>query len=400
MTFQSFVFLLTSVIYINLGLFLLYRDGRSAFSRGFFWACLMLSIWAFSTVFGYGRFPAETVRFWTTTAYIAQSCFVVFMLRFFVIFTGRYPKGWKRMLFIVLIFLLPAALTFRSVFYNSIVSDFPAGFWFLLFQFTVFSYNIASLFLVLRWHRMTKSKREKKQAQLFAISAIAAIAAAWIVDLAAAHFGKPAFSPVTTLIWLFCVVYIILRYRFIQLTPKLVSPDILDAVHEMIMLVDSNKKVITLNRKGTELFGFSPRSTDELAGKIDDFSRLDKIISTFPDSDDAIYFFRVFLTETDSIRPLDIRIKKIHDKFGEVLGMLITGTEVAGMEHFRKTFDLTSRQAEVVVLLLSGLSNREIAERMFVSERTIKGHLTNIYTKLRISNKIELYNLGSGFNLT
>lgn len=48
---------------------------------------------------------------------------------------------------------------------------------------------------------------------------------------------------------------------------------------------------------------------------------------------------------------------------------------------------LSQREIEVLALAAQGLSNRMLARRLFVSENTIKTHLRNIYTKLRVSSR-------------
>ena len=50
---------------------------------------------------------------------------------------------------------------------------------------------------------------------------------------------------------------------------------------------------------------------------------------------------------------------------------------------------LTRRERQTVGLLHLGLSNAEIAERLFISEKTVKGHLTRIYRKLKVANRIQ-----------
>ena len=44
-------------------------------------------------------------------------------------------------------------------------------------------------------------------------------------------------------------------------------------------------------------------------------------------------------------------------------------------------FGLSRRQTEVALLTISGLSNREIAERLFIAEETVKAHLFDIYQR-------------------
>ena len=63
------------------------------------------------------------------------------------------------------------------------------------------------------------------------------------------------------------------------------------------------------------------------------------------------------------------------------------------------TFDLTpltSREEEIYFLMISGLKNKEIAERAQISQNTLKSHARHIYKKLGVKNKRELISLTKG----
>lgn len=51
---------------------------------------------------------------------------------------------------------------------------------------------------------------------------------------------------------------------------------------------------------------------------------------------------------------------------------------------------LSRREVEVVVLVLEGKTNRDVANTLCVAEKTIKFHLTNIYKKLNISRRSQI----------
>ena len=50
---------------------------------------------------------------------------------------------------------------------------------------------------------------------------------------------------------------------------------------------------------------------------------------------------------------------------------------------------LTRRELEVLTLLAEGLSNEEIAARTFISARTVKAHVSNIFAKLKVDNRVK-----------
>ncbi|QYF91410.1 response regulator transcription factor [Arthrobacter sp. PAMC25284] len=48
---------------------------------------------------------------------------------------------------------------------------------------------------------------------------------------------------------------------------------------------------------------------------------------------------------------------------------------------------LTARETEVVQLVSAGLTNRDIAVELFISEKTVARHLSNIFTKLGLTSR-------------
>jgi two-component system, NarL family, nitrate/nitrite response regulator NarL len=56
----------------------------------------------------------------------------------------------------------------------------------------------------------------------------------------------------------------------------------------------------------------------------------------------------------------------------------------------KSNFGLTDRELEVVNLVTQGLTNREIATNLRISEETVKRHLTNIFDKVGMSSRLEL----------
>lgn len=53
-------------------------------------------------------------------------------------------------------------------------------------------------------------------------------------------------------------------------------------------------------------------------------------------------------------------------------------------------YQLTKREAEVALLVTKGLTNKEIANQLFLVEGSVKFHLTNIYEKMRVNSRRHL----------
>ena len=52
--------------------------------------------------------------------------------------------------------------------------------------------------------------------------------------------------------------------------------------------------------------------------------------------------------------------------------------------------DLTERELDVLKLIANGLTNSQIAEKLFISENTVKGHVSNILSKLHLADRTQV----------
>ncbi len=80
------------------------------------------------------------------------------------------------------------------------------------------------------------------------------------------------------------------------------------------------------------------------------------------------------------------------------LGRQSVSNLVETLKHYRnsakkakpKNFGLTPREMEIVRTVVSGYSNKEIAGQLSISEQTVKHHITSIFDKLGVYNRLEL----------
>lgn len=104
------------------------------------------------------------------------------------------------------------------------------------------------------------------------------------------------------------------------------------------------------------------------------------------------------LLKTDPVTSLIKAIRKVHG--GEVwlrrsiMSAVMTDVFQEGAKkrdpEAEKIESLTARELEVVALLGEGLRNKQIGERLFVSETTVRHYLTSIFDKLGVADRLEL----------
>ncbi len=58
-----------------------------------------------------------------------------------------------------------------------------------------------------------------------------------------------------------------------------------------------------------------------------------------------------------------------------------------------KKYGISEREGEIIALLIEGLSNQQIAKQLYISPNTVKTHIKNIYTKVGVNNRLQLFSL-------
>jgi len=78
------------------------------------------------------------------------------------------------------------------------------------------------------------------------------------------------------------------------------------------------------------------------------------------------------------------------NEFLDIAPVRENGLAMARINSLPAKYGLTKREIQVLSLVIAGLKNREIAKRFSISEQTVKHHMTNIYDKLGVYNRLEL----------
>jgi two-component system, NarL family, nitrate/nitrite response regulator NarL len=105
------------------------------------------------------------------------------------------------------------------------------------------------------------------------------------------------------------------------------------------------------------------------------------------------------ISKNESSAVLTKAIKKIHagEAWFDRSTVAAVLAEFSGVNGTQQATDesvsisqLTEREQQVIALIAEGLKNRQIAERLFISEATVRHHLTSIYGKLGVADRLEL----------
>jgi two-component system, NarL family, response regulator LiaR len=80
----------------------------------------------------------------------------------------------------------------------------------------------------------------------------------------------------------------------------------------------------------------------------------------------------------------------LHPRVAERVLQNLRGEDGEGGEGSQILTDLTERELEVLKLIANGLSNNQIAEKLVISENTVKGHVSNILSKLHLADRTKV----------
>jgi len=116
---------------------------------------------------------------------------------------------------------------------------------------------------------------------------------------------------------------------------------------------------------------------------------------------------RGYLLKNTESKHLTKAIKSVNDgelwverkMMVKVLEAFSSSPKIKEKKRKNAVYDLTETETKIVKLVLTGLSNRDIAKDLYLSEKTVKFHLYKIFKKLSVKNRSELilYGFRNGF---
>lgn len=397
-----------------MGIYVLALNPRSRVNRTFFivaiWLVLINFICIFIQLLPDPRDIIQLFRIGTSLSGIFYSLIILF-----AIYISGILKIEKR--YIPLLFIIPAYLTYRNLTIPSFVEIFRYdGLWRLLKIGDQFNFYLVTTYwilstavfvaIILRWECKTKSTREKKQAFILIFSFFITTAMHIVYNIFIINIFKLIRHDILginmhfNLIWMAGIFYCIVRYRFLAITPEYVTREILSNIEESIILMDAKKQIITVNRKTLELMSKQKMNEgSHLPSMISGFDSIDHQIDLLLQGSGDGFSSPLHYINGDEKIFMDFKFSLVRDKFNDILGVLIIGRELKELRHFQIHYKITDKEIEIIQSIINGHTNMVMGERLGITENTVKRHITNIYNKLGINNKIGLLNLLKEFNV-
>ncbi len=402
------IVLINSVVILAMGIIILRKNPRNKLNILFFVKCLLISANIFMAIPEMMAARESILFFYKIRMCLATGVILVFLLFYIEIVVPKTGKWIKAAAFfpalicaLILISLDNSDLNLIQFgnFTKLIPSYGDAPFRFLFLYLLL--YGFSSSILLFKWYRNAGSNKEKKQARIILIAGTLFLASILITDNVLAHLHIPYLASPLFSLYIGAIFYAFVKYRFLTFSKKDVAQEIFSHVQDMILIFNPDLTLMDANENCRKRFqGNGNKLSRKAINKmiIDDGKILIKFKNMISGETQSFNGRIVFKTEPENIIT-DSYVSRITDKFNDFVAVLIVAKENQGILHLKKLFNITGRQLQIIQMIIDGSSNEEICEKLSLARRTVETHLSHIYEKLSVKNRIELVRLANEYNI-
>lgn len=397
-----------SLLGVFFGLHIFLMDRRDPLRIVFLALCVVISASAFTASRIYSSADRESIAFWERINFaVVVVCWSV-NLNFYVLLTERRMRPRHYFLLYAPMALLVAADSGIC----HIVGDYVRSgnrwrYAFTPMYFAYMAYSIGlcvvDMALVVGWGRTSGIRKHRLQAFMIIASTIPLWLVCIFVDYVLATRRSLFLLPIGPLgrVVYVCVLWLsFVKYRFMSAPSSILLKNVAFRMEEIVFLIDRDARVLVHNERLPEFAaGGRCSARRNFADLLDDDGGFRNCLAGLIGKKmEFCHLELVYRTDGRRIAT-DSYLSGIVDEFGDLVGVLVVSREDKNILAFRERYRISARQMEIIRLILNGHSNADISDKLRIARRTTETHIRNVYAKLGIDNRIELYNLMAGFRL-
>lgn len=249
-----------------------------------------------------------------------------------------------------------------------------------------------TVFLLVRFYRRSRSIRERRQAMTVLSGIVVSTALQWgefLVLPRVLPWEVPSLTPILAVPWIIGMYVAVQRYNLLDLSPEQIVEDAFDSVTQGIVLIDTAGSVTYHNREAAAILGAPTLLDGALVATVPTIGRWvkdDRPTVSAPDRGNETFHVVHRSTEGQVL----IQGRPVSDRFGDFLGYVVFLHRPPDDRALQSSYNLSDRETEVYRELLTGQTLKEIANRLGITERTVKAHVHNLYVKTGTDNRTEL----------
>ncbi len=399
---------LTGFLSFVLGYLVVRRDPSSRPRQAFLLMSIFLGTWAVIAVPTLSTGDLSAFRRLFLIGSLFQLLHFGSFLHFALAVTETTPRRYRLVYFIYLPCVLSTKLFW---FHDDYVCDFALvnGTWQLNHQYGSaaffsmlviwFAYYVPAGIVYFRRGTRSATVREKRAFHILGASVVLLVIVTFLeVLVVPLLFRVPSRGTVLLFkfVWLLCFAYLVDRFQFLTAPPRLEDIALISFPGYVLVIVDHQRKVYRANEEAARFFEAPGESLPGIG--IDELfpggTHLCQLIDSRSDAGSASVSIVLDLRNHATSRGLlDTKVSALRDKNGNRIGYVFIARPVFNGKRTDITAGITRREVEIIEQVLTGRRNSDIAKYLSISERTVKTHITHIFDKLGIENRIQLYAL-------
>jgi len=371
MNIFPFLHFFNLMVYVYLAVYIFIKNPKAPVNRLCAVIFLCVGTWSFSMIFIHNPAVSKTTAWiFAGIGSLGWGTFSSLFLLFVFAFTGKTELFKKKWIYPVL-FGLPLLLIYAQ-WSNLLFVDFSREYfgwkgmysrsiWPILLFLQYLSFLIVGLYINFNFMKKTPNRPQKKQAKIISITVIIALILGAVTDTVLPLMDVhhiPNMGDTFVLIWAFAVVYAMVKYKFLTLTPAAAASDIISTMFDCLFLLDLEGKIVTVNKAALDVSGYKE---SELKGKpvntlFTNEKPGNRVIEEITGDRNLKNRDFLFTVKNGKKIPVLFSSSVLKDEAGAAGGIVCVAKDISERKHLEEEL-LKSKKLEATGLLAGGIAH-------------------------------------------